>query len=130
MELLDPDNQRWACRLLAGSKDCAVVGTLAAMVGRKKSPSKLGVPPFLNTNLRGVPRHNMYTSFAALRGLTRMKVAVQHGCCADLHVECHHFIFPLWNHRHMPNWANSDQRDNTCVSVVYVAGFELPCHFN
>ena len=95
MELLAPDDQRGTCRLLAGSKDCAVVGTLAAMVGRKKSPSKLGVPPFLNTNLRGVPRHNMYASFAALRGLTRIRVAVQHDCCARLHVECHHFIFPL-----------------------------------
>ena len=95
MELLDPDNQRWACRLLAGSKDCAVVGTLAAMVGRKKSPSKLAVAALLNANWRGVPRHNMYASFAALRGLTRIRVAVQHDCCAHLHVECHHFIFLL-----------------------------------
>ena len=95
MELLDPDNQRWACRLLAGSKDCAVVGTLAAMVGSKKSLSKLGVTQLLNSNSRGVPRNNMYASFAALRGLTRIIVAVQHDCCPRLHVEWHHFIFLL-----------------------------------
>ena len=81
MELLDLDNQKWACRRLAGSKDCSVVGTLAAMVGRKKSPSKLGVSPFLTTNWRGMSRHNMYSQFAALRGLTRITVAVQHDCC-------------------------------------------------
>ena len=95
MELLDLDNQKWVCRRLAGSKDCSVVGILAAMVGRKKLPSKVGDAPFLNTTWRRVPRHNMYASFAALRGLTRIRVAVQHECCARLHVDCHHFICPL-----------------------------------
>ena len=95
MELLDLDNQKWACRRLAGSKDCSVVGILAAMVGRKKLPSKVGDAPFLNTTWRRVPRHNMYESIAALRGLTRIRLAVQHECCARLHVECHHFICQL-----------------------------------